>query len=142
VHDAADLGRQHVLIAGFLAQRRAHAQFAAAITVERRRIEVADAALIGGIDQISRFGVGDRRAKAAQRGAAEAEFGNIEFCGADLASVERCHRVLSRGSRCHRVCRSTQPPTIAKFRDVGDRPTTPSVRSGNYHLCLKYRRSE
>ena len=43
VHDAADLGREHVVVARLLAQRRAHAQFAAAVAVERRGVEVADA---------------------------------------------------------------------------------------------------
>ena len=79
VHDAADLGRQHEVLAGLFAQRRAHAQLAAAVAVERRGVEVAHAALIGGIGQRHRFGVGDRRAKAAHRRAAEAEFVTSSF---------------------------------------------------------------
>ena len=133
MEDTTDLGRQHVLIAGLFAQRRAHAQFAAAIAVERRGIEVAHAVFIGGIDQCRRFGVGDRRTKAAHRGAAEAKFGNFELRRADLASVER-HSVLSRRSACHRVCRSTQSPTIANiFRGANTRREPAALRSVSGH---------
>src|SRR5262249_59042012 len=36
MQDAADLGREHEAVARLLAQRRAHAQLAAAVPVERR----------------------------------------------------------------------------------------------------------
>ena len=101
VQDAADLGRQHEVLARLLAQRRAHAQLAAAVAVERRGIEVAHAAVVGGIGQRHRLGIGDGGAKAAHRRAAEAEVGDFELRLADLRRLS----VVIRSSRAgvHRI---------------------------------------
>ena len=91
VQDAADLGRQHEVVARLVAQRRAHAQLAAAVAVERRGVEVAHATLVGGIGQRHRLGVGDGGAKAAHRRAAQAERRDFELRLADAALGQNGH---------------------------------------------------
>jgi hypothetical protein len=75
VHEAADLRREHVLVARLVAQHRAEAQLAAAVAVEGRGVEEAHAAVPGGLQQRRRLGFGDGGPEAADRGAAEAERG-------------------------------------------------------------------
>src|SRR5204863_459029 len=99
VQDAADLGRQHVGLARPLAQGRPHAQFAAAVAVERRGVEIAHAQLIGGVGQRYRLGIGDRGAEATHRRAAQAKRGDFEPGLADPAAGKG-HGVFLRDWSC------------------------------------------
>ena len=91
MQDAADLGRQHEVLARLLAQCRPHAQLAAAVAVERRGVEVAHAAVVGGVGERHRLGIGDRGAKAAHRRAAQTERGDFELGLADATLGKNGH---------------------------------------------------
>ena len=91
VHDAADLGRQNVAVAWLLPQRRTHAQFAAAVAVIGRGVEVADAGVIAVVGELHRLGIGDGGAKPTHGRAAQPELGDFELRLADLAALERRH---------------------------------------------------
>ena len=100
VHDAADLGRQHVAVARLFPQRRTHAQLAAAVAVVRRGVEVADAGVVAVVGEFYRLGVGDGRAETTHRRAAQPQLRHFQFGLANLAALERRHvRFLRRRER-------------------------------------------
>ena len=92
-HPAADLGGDHQVVAGLVAQGRAEAEFGAAVAVIGRRVEKAQSGIIGRSDGGDGLGFGDAGAEAAEGGGAEAELGDGEGRFAELAAGERVHVV-------------------------------------------------
>ena len=83
---AADLGREHPAVAA--AELVADDALRLAVAVERRRVEIADAAVEGVEDDDPGVGFGDCPDIAGERRAAEAEGGHLERGPADPAGFE------------------------------------------------------
>jgi hypothetical protein len=93
--DPADLGGQHVGVAGLGREHLAQALLGEAGAVEGCGVVVADALVPGGLDSGAGVLVGDRAEHVAQRGGAEAETAGEDF----LQGHERCLFDRSLGVR-------------------------------------------
>ena len=122
LQQATDLGGQYPVVP--IAEFVAHHMLGAAEAVVGRRIEVADAAVVGGENDHACVGVGDAIHVAAERGAAKAERRDPEVGPADLSGIQ-CHgfssgfmpapcRESAQGTWAGRRC----PPMIFESENV------------------------
>ncbi len=94
----SDLGREHELVARQLAQHVAEQHLGAAVAVERRDVEVADAQLPGRTHCADRFVRRDRPVEPAERPGAEAELGQRDAGAPERAGGDRGHLSGRRSS--------------------------------------------
>ena len=85
IEHPSDLGREHVLVARSPTQRVPEAPFRGTVPVQRRGVEVPDAARPRGVDRRVRVLVADAREHVADRRGAEAEAGHRRTARAELA---------------------------------------------------------